>query len=196
MMLKKIVSISLIISLSLTAALLIAGLVIPESVINKLTNKDTPSETQVVAGAAASTPSGTTTPEAATPAGTPTPTPAPTPIPMPRPTPTPTPPPAPTYCGGKTPCYGRGDLAAHASTSNCWGFNIDIMFNLTGYAPSHPDGSNKVLTTAACGKDISGILAGSVSSNGTQRHKNETRNNSASSQLLSAKVGYYDASKP
>lgn len=133
-----------------------------------------------------------------TPAPAPAPTPAPTPAPAPAPTPAPAPAPAPapTYCGGKTPCYGRGDLAAHASTSNCWGYNADIMFNLSGYAPSHPDGASKVLQAAICGKDISGVLGGGNTPAGSHTHKSATRNNTASSQLLSAKVGYYDASKP
>lgn len=121
-------------------------------------------------------------------------TPEPTPTPAPAPTPAPTP--TPVYCGGKTNCYGKSALAAHTGFSSCWGYNGDIIFDLTSYAPMHPGGESRVLATAVCGKSISGVLNGSVSVNGTYNHSSATKNNSASSDLMPYVVGYYDANKP
>lgn len=135
------------------------------------------------------------------PAGTPIPaaaTPKPTtaPVATPKPVATPVPTPAPVYCAGKTPCYGKTTLAQHTSLSNCWGFNKDWVINLTGYAPAHPRGTNTVLSTITCGKDIAGVLAGSVSVNGTHNHASATKTNATSSILKTYFVGYYDGSKP
>lgn len=143
------------------------------------------------------TTSGTPLPTA-TPAPTPAPTikPTATPVPTPVPTVKPTATPVPTaYCGGKTPCYGPADLAAHATLSNCWGFNKDWVIDLTKYAPKHPAGTNRVVASSTCGKDIAGALAGSVSVSGTHNHNSSTKGNTASSQLTTFRIGYYDATK-
>lgn len=228
MMLKKIVAISLGSTLVFMTLLLIVGLFVPTSTLEKL-NKKNDNNTQAVAldasgkpiaGAtvkqnadgtsaivdqsgkvvASATSSTTTTASpttsttvakttvaAATPKATPAPTPAPTPTP-------PAPAPAPTYCGGKTQCYGRADLAAHSSTGNCWGYvtysGSSSVYNLTSFAPMHSGGSAVVLTGSNCGKDISASL--NSSPNG--KHSSVLKNTQAT--LLSYRVGYYDASKP
>jgi hypothetical protein len=230
MMLKRIVTITLLTSMILMALILIAGVFLPDSILEKYSKHTNDTATVVVVdkngkavlGASVKTNSdgtttvtdqngkvidatvtesaSTTTAPVITPPSTPTvPSTPTTPTTPTQPTTPTTPaPPAPVYCGGKTdhPCYGKSDLAAHASTSNCWGFNKDWMIDLSGYAPKHPDGANKVITTAACGKDIAGILGGTVSSNGTHNHKSATKTNSSTSQLKSSMIGYYDASKP
>lgn len=118
--------------------------------------------------------------------------------------------PVPVYCGGKSPCYGRSDLAAHSSISSCWGWNKDWVIDITRYQPSHPvtrssnSTSNLANSTATCNHDISAILAGSaaipgyskISGSTTHGHKAATLNNDAASQLAAFRVGYYDPNKP
>ncbi|HXH26259.1 MAG TPA: cytochrome b5 domain-containing protein, partial [Candidatus Acidoferrum sp.] len=98
------------------------------------------------------------------------------------------------YCGGKSPCYGPSDMAAHKVSSNCWGYNINIVYNLTAFAPVHPGGSSRI-GGPECGNNIAGYLNGSLSNNGSHDHSSSTKNNT-SSLLLQYKVGYYDANKP
>lgn len=118
--------------------------------------------------------------------------------------------PAPVYCGGKTPCYGPADLAAHASIGNCWSWNIDWVINITTFRPNHKggikSGSTSTLenTSATCNHDINAILKGTSSIPGykdsggstTHNHASSTSNNTASSALTSYRAGYYDATKP
>ena len=118
--------------------------------------------------------------------------------------------PAPVYCAGKTPCYGKSDLAAHASVGNCWAWNNDWVINITSYSPVHKggimSGSSSTLENAGatCNHSINSILKGSASipgykdkrSNSTFSHKSDTINNTTSSALIGYRVGYYDASKP
>lgn len=101
-----------------------------------------------------------------------------------------------TYCGGKTPCYGPRDLAAHAQPGSCWGYNRDVVIDLTAWAPAHPGGPNVVENSTICGQDLSSFLSGQKSSNGqTHTHSSGTQNNT-NAQLNSYKVGTYDAMKP
>ncbi len=117
---------------------------------------------------------------------------------------------APVYCGGLTPCYGPSDLAAHGSPGNCWSWNLTWVVNITSFRPSHPggikSGSTSTIESASgtCNHNMNSILAGSAAISGyrdsggatTHNHKTATKSNSGSSQLLSFRVGYYDASKP
>ncbi len=141
------------------------------------------------------TPVPTATPRPGT---TPTPTPIPTVTPRPTvtPAPTPIPTPAPSYCGGLSPCYGVSTLAAHATSGNCWGYNINVMYNLTGFAPNHPNGPGNVTSGTTCGKNIASVLSGGTASGGgAHNHTSGTKNNT-NSLFLQYKVGYYDPSKP
>jgi len=117
---------------------------------------------------------------------------------------------APTYCGGRKPCYGRSDLAAHASVGNCWAWNKDWVINITSYQPNHPGGvqsgaaSNIQSAASTCNHDIGAILAGSAGISGyrdttggsTYSHSSSTISNAAGSVLAGYRVGYYDANKP
>lgn len=100
------------------------------------------------------------------------------------------------YCGGKTPCYGKSALAAHADAGSCWGYNLDWVINLTGYAPVHPVGPKYVVNDEFCGKDVHGALAGTVTVGYSHAHQDVTQTNGAGSILTSYRVGYYDANKP
>jgi hypothetical protein len=114
------------------------------------------------------------------------------------------------YCSGKTPCYGRTDLAAHARIGNCWAWNGDWVINITSYRPNHKggilSGSTSTLenTSTTCNHDIRSLLNGSSSipgykdkrANSKFSHKSDTINNTAVSALSGYRVGYYDASKP
>jgi len=118
--------------------------------------------------------------------------------------------PAAVYCGGKTPCYGPSDLAGHASPGSCWGWNADWVINITTFRPSHPGGIKSGSTStienasATCNHNLASILSGSAGIPGykdssgatTHNHASATKSNSGSSQLLSYRVGYYDATKP
>lgn len=101
---------------------------------------------------------------------------------------------SPTYCSGRTPCYGASDLAAHSSASNCWGYNLDRVINLTAYSPNHPAGGN--LTSGTCTKNLAGYLNGSSSISGIGSHNHTSTTKSNAGQISSYLVGYYDSSKP
>ena len=119
-------------------------------------------------------------------------------------------PPATVYCSGNTPCYGPNDLAGHASPGSCWAWNANWVINITSFRPSHPggikSGSTSTIENAAavCNHDLASVLAGSASIPGykdssgstTHNHNSSTKSNSGGSQLLSYRVGYYDATKP
>ncbi len=114
------------------------------------------------------------------------------------------------YCGGKTPCYGRSDLAAHGSVSNCWGWNKDWVINITSYQPNHSASKSSSATSdlasasTTCNHDIAAVLAGSAAipgyktSGGSTKHshKSATKDNTSTSRLNAYRVGYYDANKP
>jgi hypothetical protein len=142
-------------------------------------------------------PSTTPRPSAtAVPSTTPKSSQVPTPTPSATPKPSPSPVPAPTYCSGNTPCYGAADLAGHASTSNCWSYNKGVMFNLSGYASRHPAGTDTVLATNTCGRDMSTVLSGSTKVNGRSHNHSSSVENNGSNGMSSFKVGYYDSAKP
>ena len=114
------------------------------------------------------------------------------------------------YCGGKTPCYGRSDLAAHGSVNNCWGWNKDWVINITSYQPNHAASKSSSATSdlasasTTCNHDIAAVLAGSAAipgyktSGGSTKHshKSATKDNTSTSRMTSYRVGYYDANKP
>jgi hypothetical protein len=110
------------------------------------------------------------------------------------------------YCGGNTPCYGPSTLATHATSGNCWGWNLDRVVNVTSYAPKHPPraGSGSLESTVStCNHDIHAILigvsaiSGYTTSGGSTKHKhNSSTNNNTGGTLASYLVGYYDPAKP
>lgn len=115
--------------------------------------------------------------------------------------------PAPVYCGGLTPCYGPSDLALHASAGNCWAWNLNWVMNITSFRPTHKGGQSAGTlesSVSVCNHNINSILAGTAAISGyrdsggstTHNHATATKNNTASSQMLSYRVGYYDATKP
>ncbi|HEY6737068.1 MAG TPA: hypothetical protein VI322_05115 [Candidatus Saccharimonadia bacterium] len=101
-----------------------------------------------------------------------------------------------TYCGGKQPCYGKSQVAAHATAANCWGYNLDWVLNLTGYAPVHPNGPQYVANDLFCGKDVHGALTGAVAIGYKHEHQAVTQDNGMGSILASYRVGYFDPDKP
>lgn len=114
------------------------------------------------------------------------------------------------YCGGQSPCYGRSEMAAHASPSSCWGWNGNWVIDITRYQPSHPvvinpaATSNLANSSATCNHDIHAILAGAAAIPGYSKssgstahgHNAATTNNGAGTQLLGFRVGFYDPNKP
>jgi hypothetical protein len=111
------------------------------------------------------------------------------------------------YCSGLTPCFGPNDLALHASAGNCWGWNLTWVINITNFRPNHPGGQltgSLESPAATCNHDISTFLAGAAAIPGykesggatTHNHNSATKTNTASSQLIPYRTGYYDATKP
>ncbi len=107
--------------------------------------------------------------------------------------------PAVTYCGGLSNCYGVSDMAAHASSSSCWGrstyrtggsyarvYNLNNAYNGTS---KHHAGSVGFFNK--CGQDITTCINGSSGCGST------TLNHSSSDLTkYSSPIGYYDPSKP
>ncbi len=103
------------------------------------------------------------------------------------------------YCGGATPCYGSREVASHASTGNCWGWNGNRVINISGF----DNGYHKTLTgissievSGVCGKNLVGSLDGSVSAEGQTRNHNSSTKTNADRNMIPYFVGYYDSSKP
>jgi len=109
------------------------------------------------------------------------------------------------YCGGQTPCYGNGDMSAHASSSNCWAYSkhnrsgaYASVFNLNAASPG-----SKISTThglkgissgnfySKCGQDMTSCLNGSGGCTSWKNHS--TGNMSSYSQTF---IGYFDPAKP
>ncbi len=115
--------------------------------------------------------------------------------------------PATVYCSGQTPCIGRSELATHATSSNCWGYNLTWVIDISSYAPHHKGGTSAgSLATAGstCNSNIHTFLTGGAAISGyrdsggntTHGHSSTTYNNSGGSALGSYFKGYYDSTKP
>ena len=104
----------------------------------------------------------------------------------------------PTYCGGRSPCYGPKDVAAHSSAGNCWGWNGDRVMNISNLdANFHQakSGISSIQVSDVCGHDLAASLSGSVSAGGqTRNHNNSTKSNSDRNEIPYF-VGYFDANK-
>jgi len=192
MMIKKIVSISLFSGLILMGVLLVMGLFMPTSVLEKLSAKKADKNTQVVAldangkpiaGATVqtnadgsktvTTQSSTTAPAASTTtsgASTPaaatkatTATVAAKPATVaPTPTPAPTPAPAAPACGASGGSCTAAQVAAHNSAGNCWVIYAGSYYIITNYVNRHNGGSG-AFTGSTCGHDITAYMNGSTS---------------------------------
>lgn len=104
-----------------------------------------------------------------------------------------------TYCGGRLPCYGAKDVAAHSSKGNCWGYNGDRVVNISGFdAAFHitKTGISSIELGSVCGKNLAPALRGEVSADGQTRSHNATTQNNQDKNEIPYFVGYFDASKP
>lgn len=106
------------------------------------------------------------------------------------------------YCGGNTPCYGPSQLATHASASDCYGYNLDRVINVTTInANYHNKGRGNLLPsgyTGVCGNvNLLPFLNGtaSIPSIGKHNHGSGSKNNTGNT-IKTYFVGYYDAAKP
>jgi hypothetical protein len=105
---------------------------------------------------------------------------------------------SPTYCGGRVPCYGSSDVAAHGSSGNCWGWNGDRVINITGFDVAYHQaktGISNIQVSSVCGGSLAGALSGSVSAEGQTRNHNQTTKNNGDKNEIPYFVGYYDANK-
>lgn len=94
------------------------------------------------------------------------------------------------YCNGQTTCYGKADLANHASADSCWGYIDNVMYDVTKLIENHTGGAGPI--REVCGGDI-----GSFLDRAPQNKKHISANsNKAGSTLWAYKIGYYDPSKP
>ncbi|MEO8105601.1 MAG: hypothetical protein ABI602_04690 [Candidatus Saccharibacteria bacterium] len=103
------------------------------------------------------------------------------------------------YCGGSSPCYGAREVGQHAAAGNCWGWNIDRVYNISqldsGFHKAK-SGINTIEISQLCGKDLAPSLNGSVSAGGTTRNHNPTTKSNADQNETPYVVGYFDANKP
>lgn len=105
-----------------------------------------------------------------------------------------------TYCGGRSPCYGPKDMAARVAKGNCYGWNGELVFNVTSLDEQYHKPLTQidsVETSTICGKDLGPALRGQIGVPGADAHahKSSTINNTQAN-LLQFFVGYYDAKKP
>jgi hypothetical protein len=103
-----------------------------------------------------------------------------------------------TYCGGRIPCYGPKEVASHSSAGNCWGWNGDVVINISGFDTAYhqaKSGIGSIEISQICGKDLGPSLGGGVSAGGqTRNHLQATKSNS-SANTAPYFVGYFDSSK-
>jgi len=104
-----------------------------------------------------------------------------------------------TYCGGRTPCYGTKDVAAHSSSGDCWGWNIDRIVNvstLDSQFHQARSGVSSITTSQICGHDIGPALSGSIGAGGLSGHVHQaTARNNSDANMAPYYIGYYDSSK-
>jgi hypothetical protein len=104
-----------------------------------------------------------------------------------------------TYCGGRLPCYGPRDIAGHASSGNCWGWNGDRVINISGFDAAYHEvksGISSIQIGQICGHDLGPSLNGDVSAEGKSHVHNQTSKTNADANEIPYFTGYFDASKP
>lgn len=105
----------------------------------------------------------------------------------------------PRYCGGRLPCYGPNQVAAHGVAGNCWGWNGDRVVNISGFDAAYhvaKSGISSIQTSQICGHDLAPSLNGEQSAGGKTRVHNQTTKNNSDANEIPYFVGYFDASKP
>lgn len=102
------------------------------------------------------------------------------------------------YCGGRTPCYGPKDVAAHSTSGNCWGYNLDRVINISGFNTYHQSrsGISTIAISAVCGHNLAPALSGQVSAEGQVRSHSSGAKQNSDRNVIPYFVGYYDATKP
>lgn len=104
----------------------------------------------------------------------------------------------PTYCGGRLPCYGPHDVAAHSSAGDCWGWNKDRVINISGFDLAYHitiSGISSIRISSVCGHDLAPSLDGQVSAGGQTRDHNQTTKDNADPNEIPYFVGYFDPNK-
>lgn len=102
------------------------------------------------------------------------------------------------YCKGRTPCYGPKEVATHGSAGNCWGWNVDKVFNISKFdAVYHQakSGISSIEVNGVCGKDLGPSLGGSVPAGGQTRNHLQSTKSNASANTNPYFVGYFDSTK-
>lgn len=105
---------------------------------------------------------------------------------------------APLKCGGRLPCYGPRDVAAHGSKGNCWGWNGNRVINISGFDSAYhiaKSGISSIETSQVCGRDLAPSINGQVAAGGTTRVHNQATKTNSDANEIPYFVGYYDASK-
>lgn len=103
-----------------------------------------------------------------------------------------------SYCGGRIPCYGPKDVATHASQGNCWGWNGDVVINISGFDAAYhvaKSGISSIQTSQVCGKDLGSSLSGGVSAGGQSRNHLQSTKSNMNANTAPYYVGYFDATK-
>lgn len=105
------------------------------------------------------------------------------------------------YCGGATnaACYGPREVAAHGNPGNCWGWNLNQVYNISGFDAAYhkpTTGISSIEVGGVCGKNLGPALSGGVSAGGqTKNHLNSTKSNT-NSNMAPYFVGNFDPNKP
>lgn len=102
------------------------------------------------------------------------------------------------YCGGRSPCYGKSEIASHSGQGNCWGYNIDRVINITGFDAAYhvvKSGISSIQVSGVCGTDLASSLKGSVTAGGQTRNHNATTKANSDKNMAPYFIGFYDATK-
>ncbi|HET6925190.1 MAG TPA: hypothetical protein VFH39_05160 [Candidatus Saccharimonadales bacterium] len=104
-----------------------------------------------------------------------------------------------TYCSGRSPCYGKADVARHSSAGDCWGYNLDRVIDISGFDLGYhiaKSGISSIRISGVCGTNLAPALDGSLSAGGqTRNHLASTKSNSDPNEIPYF-VGFFDPNKP
>jgi hypothetical protein len=106
-----------------------------------------------------------------------------------------------TFCSGRLPCYGPGDIAAHSGKGNCWGWLGDRVVNVSGFDTQFhqtTSGVGSIELSGICGKNLLPAISGDVSSSEYPSGHDHTGGAKSASDphYASYFAGYFDSSKP
>lgn len=102
------------------------------------------------------------------------------------------------YCMGRNPCYGQTEVAKHTKKGDCWGWNKDIVIDITAFSKGYHLAKSgiDIEVSSVCGKNLAPALSGHVDIDGlTRNHKPDTKNNQERN-VVPYFIGYVDSSKP